>query len=95
MTKVYANNEVIGLVDAQLVEAVERICSLREENYHQYVLAYKQLCNIIRNMVEMDNVIQIGLIDEETVAVITYNVIADDLDMFTAGEDEYGYYIEV
>lgn len=95
MTKVYANEVGHAIESVDLVEIVVGLHELRQENPMQFALIYKDLCNGIREEIGINNLITLVLLDEITVGVIVFNVIAGEFDAFKTGQDENDLYIEV
>ncbi|OME54079.1 hypothetical protein BSK59_15980 [Paenibacillus odorifer] len=95
MVKVYANEVGHAIESEELVEIVQGLRVLRQESPMQYALMYKDLCNGIREDLGINNLISLVLMDEITVGVFIYNIVAGDFDVFQQGQDENGLYIEV
>ncbi|WP_090739384.1 hypothetical protein [Paenibacillus sp. Mc5Re-14] len=95
MTKVYANEEVVVVQDVELVQAVVELAFLRMIDYDAYAVANKLLADLLRESLETELVIGIVVLDEGTVGLLTYNILADDYNHFVQGQDEYGFYVEV
>ncbi|MGG4105258.1 hypothetical protein AAXB25_15175 [Paenibacillus lautus] len=95
MTKVYANEEVVVIQDTELVQAVVELAIIRLLDYDAFVVANKLLTDVLRLSLETELMIGIVLLDEQHVGILTYNILADDENHFTQGQDEYGFYVEV
>lgn len=100
MTKVYANEEVIVIDDVEVVEAI--VDSLRKMEIvklispEDYIVATKVFSDLIRYLVETDLLLSVLVAgDFSSVAILTYNVVAEDDNFFLHGKDERGHFIEV
>lgn len=95
MTKVYANEEVAVIQDAELVGAILQLAIIGLIDRDAYEFGNKMLADALREELETDLMIGIVVLDEQHVGVLTYNILADDENHFPQGEDEYGFYLEV
>lgn len=95
MTKVYANEVGYVIESKEMVEVVQELRELRKSNYAKYILIFKELGNKIREDLEISNLISINILDESTVGILTYNIVAGQFDVFIQGKDEIGFYIEI
>lgn len=95
MTKVYANEEVAVIQDSELVGAIMQLSIIGLLDHDAFVEGSKVLSDALREELETDFVIGLVVLSAEHVAILTYNILADDENHFAQGQDEYGFYLEV
>lgn len=100
MTKVYANEVVSVIDDIEIVDAIQQAITeigfLRLLNRELFLEANKGFNSLIRSLIDTDLIVGILFAkDGQSVAILTYNIVADDENHFSQGQDERGYFIEV
>ncbi|EJW13917.1 hypothetical protein M5X00_26080 [Paenibacillus alvei] len=93
MTKVYANEVGHLIIDGELVDLILTLKLLQRQNEMVYRAALKELSNQVREELGIDNLISLMIVDEVTVGVLVYNIMAGHNDVYIQGEDERGTYM--
>lgn len=95
MVKVYANELGHVIVSEALVDLVLTLKLLKAQDEGVFRAAYKELCNQVRDEIGIDNLISLVLVDESSVGVLVYNIMAGSDDHYKQGEDENGMYLVI
>ncbi|TVX85999.1 hypothetical protein [Paenibacillus agilis] len=95
MVKVYANEVGHVIVSEQLVDLILTLQLLKSQEERVYRAALKELSNQVREELEIDNLISLLILNESTVGVLVFNIMADTDDFYKQGEDEIGVYLAI